>query len=121
MKLFLDDHINPDDVVGDIYEGGGWQVVGNYHEFIAFVMEEGVPEVVSFDHDLVDEHYGIDWCDIYEGGMLASTSEPTGLDCAKWLYDFCHETKTALPMALCHSLNPKGREVIERYITKWNK
>jgi len=120
MKLFLDDNRLPSEVVGDIYDEGGWQIVGDYNEFIAFIMEEGVPDVISFDHDLADEHYDIDWYDVYEGGLLPPSSNPTGLDCAVWLFKFCQDTNTPLPSKiLVHSMNPIGKMEIEKHIATW--
>ena len=116
MKLFLDDNRTPDEVVGDFYEQDGWVIVANYHEFVSFVMEEGVPEIVSFGHDLAEEHYEIDWWDVYELGVKPVTSEPTGLECLRWLLNFCADSKVSLPVMLCHSMNPVGREQIQKLI-----
>ena len=121
MKLFLDDNRLPAEVNGDIYDEAGWRVVGNYQEFISYVMEEGVPEVVSFDHDLADEHYDIDWYEVYVEGLMPATSQPTGLECLKWLVKFCQDTNTPMPKKmLCHSMNPIGKQMIEEHIAKWN-
>lgn len=114
-KLFLDDNRMPDEVVGDIYESG-WDLVGTHQEFQTYIMEVGMPDVISFDHDLVDEHYDIDWYEVYVDGLLAPTSAPTGFDCLKWLVNFCKESNMALPTLLCHSMNPIGKQEIEKYI-----
>lgn len=115
-KLFLDDQRTPDECVGKIYDQGGWDLVGDFEEFQAYIMERGMPDVISFDHDLVDEHYDIDWWDVYKEGQLAPTSYRTGLDCIKWLKQFCDESNSSMPECIVHSLNPVGREAINDYI-----
>lgn len=120
-KLFLDDHRTPEECVGDIYDQGKWDIVGDFDEFQAYIMERGIPDVISFDHDLADEHYDIDWWDVYKEGRLAPTSARTGLDCIKWLYKFCDESDTELPECIVHSMNPIGREVINEYIESWKQ
>ena len=52
-KLFLDDLRTPPD--------NTWDVVRSYDEAIEFVMTHGVPNVISFDHDLGTEESGYDF------------------------------------------------------------
>jgi hypothetical protein len=122
MKLFLDDVRNPTDCFGyvkaygirpDTYLGF-WHVVKTYDEFVRFIQERGLPEIVSFDHDLADEHYNEA---MYEGddsyGKLYETfKEKTGYDAAKWLVNYCEEKGLPLPICFCHSMNPAGRQNI---------
>jgi len=120
-KLFLDDNRTPEECVGDVYESGGWDLVRDYEEFITYIMERGMPDIISFDHDLADEHYDIEWCDVYKKGYLAHTNIMTGLDCAVWLHKFCEDSDTELPECIVHSMNPIGREVINEYIESWKQ
>lgn len=99
-KLFLDDVRSAPDFT--------WDVVRSYAEFVAFIKLHGVPDVISFDHDLGDEHYAIvDW----EGKLIEGTEIPydkfqekTGYDCAKWLVE-----NNLLPEEYrVHSMNPVG-------------
>lgn len=118
-KLFLDDQRTPEECVGEIYDTGNWDLVGDFDEFQAYIMERGVPDVISFDHDLADDHYDIDWWDVYKEGLLAPTTFRTGLDCIKWLRSFCLESNSPMPECLVHSMNPVGREAITDYIETW--
>lgn len=118
-KLFLDMSMAPTEFVGEAYDEPGWHVVGSYNEFVAYILENGVPDLISFGHDLHDEHYDVDWWDFYKNGLLVPTTKPTGYDCAKWLYRFCVETRTELPKALVHAMNPVGREALTDYVGKW--
>lgn len=84
MKLFLDDERDPP------RDGGNWHIVRSYDEFVNYINENGIPQHISFDHDLGDGK--------------------TGYDCVKWLL-----TDRKLPKGFTyyvHSQNPVGRENI---------
>lgn len=68
--------------------------VKNFDEFTNYILKNGIPEFVSFDHDL--------------GKGMSK-----GLDCAKWLKGFCEETGQEFPRFFVHSANPNGRREIE--------
>ena len=62
MKIFLDDTRKPYDVfrntIDPIYENDNeWTIVKNYEEFVDTILESGLPEIISFDHDLSQNHY----------------------------------------------------------------
>jgi hypothetical protein len=118
-KLFLDDIRMPIDVLGympahRIYNNPDWVIVKNYDEFIKTVEERGVPKVVSFDHDLADEHYGMQ--DNIEYDFM---SEKTGYHCAKWLIDYCIDHNTDIPeLVMIHSMNPAGsKNILSLFVT----
>lgn len=126
--LFLDDIRHPKhtfmsymygrDMDASIYPKNDWDVVRNYDEFVTWVMTNGVPDVVSFDHDLADEHYApYDVKDIYdEWSSTQNFKENTGLDCVKWLVEYCHENNVPFPVYYVHSANPVGAENMSSYI-----
>jgi len=107
--LFLDDIRYPIEayhyIKQAIYLRKDWHIVRNYEQFINRILEYGLPEMISFDHDLADKHY------------LESDSEEfiekTGYDCAKWLVEHCMDNDLDLPEFYCHSMNPVGKENIE--------
>lgn len=107
--LFLDDIRYPIDVYRytkqDIYLRNDWHIVRNYEEFINRIFEYGLPELISFDHDLADEH---NW-----DNDTKRFVEKTGYDCAKWLIDYCMDNDLALTEFYCHSMNTVGKENIE--------
>lgn len=76
-NLYLDDFRDPRDsgyyLNNPIYETLEWVVVRNYDEFVKCVEENGVPEVISFDHDLGGDMEI--WDDVvgYEGVYRVST------------------------------------------------
>ena len=83
--------------------------VKDYHEFIDWIQENGLPTEIGFDHDLADVVYSkrgnID--------MLKSTwKEKNGMDAAKWLVDYCIEHKKGMPQFFVQSANPVGKKNI---------
>lgn len=59
--LFLDDVRYPIEAYHytkqDIFLRSDWHIVRNYGQFVSRILEKGLPEMISFDHDLADEHY----------------------------------------------------------------
>lgn len=97
MNVYLDDKRNPT-------TDRDWVVVRSMAEFQELVLERGIPEVVSFDHDL-DE------------------GQPTGYNTAHWFVWHCWE-KGVNPHGIewnSHSANPPGRANIEWLYKSWCK
>jgi len=109
MKLlFLDDIRNPTDCLLymqtkiediDIYRKE-WQVVRSFDEFVAWIETNGMPDFISFDHDL---------------GLPedSNTEEQNGMTNAKWLVNYCLDNDLKLPDFVSHSSNPAGAKNIE--------
>lgn len=106
--LFLDDIRYPHEAYQytkkDIFLVKEWDIVRNYEQFTNRIKEKGLPEMISFDHDLADEHY-------LEPNALTFV-EKTGYDCAKWLIEYCMDNSLDLPDFYSHSMNPVGKENI---------
>lgn len=85
IKLWLDDLRDP--------PTSTWNVVRNYHSFVNFIESNGIPELISFDHDLGEEK--------------------TGYDCAKWLEEYIirNNFKNKINYMI-HSMNPVGAQNI---------
>lgn len=119
-KLYLDDFRNPrssyEETKLDIYLKD-WVVVRSYNQFIERIELAGLPDVVSFDHDLATEH--IDYF-FMNGGHInppdplkANFEEKTGYDCAIWLRNYCKSRNLKFPEYLIHSHNPVGAKNIQ--------
>jgi len=92
-----------------------WIIVRNYDEFVKTIEERGIPEIISFDHDLSLEHYGSQLS--YDQYI-----EKTGYDCAKWFINYCIDNKKELPaIILIHSMNPAGSANIKSLFDTYNK
>lgn len=123
-KLFLDDFRLPEHVSyykpnESIYREEGWDIVANYEEFVEYISKNGLPDLISFDHDLADEHYTPpEYWEDYERSKEYQESkeykEKTGKECAEWLIQYCIEKRVPLPQTLIHSQNPVGAIRIEK-------
>ena len=61
--LFLDDHRRPTDCISymqlrtahyTLYSDN-WEIVRGYSEFVSWIEKNGLPDTVSFDHDLGED------------------------------------------------------------------
>lgn len=98
IKLYLDDIRSP------CYDG--FVVVRSVKEAINFVLENGMPDFISFDHDL--------GCS-YDGQIY-----PSGYDFAKWLVEA--DISGAVDISddfsfAVHSQNPVGAKNIEALLS----
>ena len=127
-NLFLDDIINPKDCCQymsnpKFYLHNEFVIVRNYDEFVSFIKKNGLPNIISFDHDLGDLDYSSDAhedTDDY-GNSYGIFQEKTGMDCAKWLVDFCMNTRKDIPDYIIHSMNPVGGKNIFMYLDNYRK
>jgi len=121
FKLFLDDIRMPFDAFtytkNPIYLDPDWIIVKNYNQFTDAVIKRGFPSVISFDHDLADEHYGMQ--DNIEYGMM---TEKTGFHCAKWFIEYAIDSKHLIAgKVYIHSMNPAGSQNIESLFRTYDK
>lgn len=135
-KLFLDDIRNPVHCItymhtrigprNMVYMQNDWAICRNYKCFVSTIESMGLPEFISFDHDLAEEHYEIELmsAEEWENYHMRSDREKTGYDCAKWLVDYCTDHNLKLPETAVHSMNPIGVQNITSYLKgaeKWMK
>ena len=123
--LWLDDlrnpYLNSEGLVPKVEGTLIW--VRDFNEFTTWLLRNGVPAVVSFDHDLHPEHYTPPylWAD-YQASKAYQDAKPykerTGLDCAEWLVEFCKATNSTLPKWYVHSANPVGADYIRECLNK---
>lgn len=123
-NLYLDDirqpyetgnYMNPVELRKQ-YRLEDWIIVRNYNEFVKYIQNNGLPNKVSFDHDLADVHYDPNtWKESFK------YHEETGYDCAKWMCEYCLENSLPLPEYYCHSMNPTGKENILGILNNYKK
>ena len=127
--LWLDDLRNPflnleNKVPYDIMD---WNInwVLNYNEFVTWIEMYGLPDAISFDHDLAEEHYTPEyfWNDYEESKKYQEWKSKkykfkTGEGCATWLVKYCRDNKKELPNIFIHSANPIGADKIKQAIQK---
>jgi len=106
-KLFLDDEREPFEAYASllsgnnpIYHEDGWVIVRSYDKFVNYLNEHGLPDLISFDHDL---------------GPVPTT----GLTCARAVINYCEDRNIDLPNYLVHSANTIGKiniiTLLQRY------
>ncbi len=98
--LFLDDERHPP------HNGKDWCTARSVEEAIHLIEELGVPETISFDHDLGS----------FKGQPMAS-----GMDFAKWLvqHDMDHNILGDQFQFTVHSMNPVGAANIRSYMDSY--
>jgi hypothetical protein len=120
--LYLDDIRTPTDTLPGFQP---WFVVRNFDQFVEWINANGMPDFISFDHDLSIEHTK-DFIDQklkqgYQFPNYDNYKEKTGLDCAKWLVDYCQSKKIAISECSVHSQNPVGADNIHSLINGFKK
>lgn len=106
--IWLDDIRDPTDARMDwlAYSPIGKKVeviwVKNLSEFKKWIIKNGLPDAICFDHDLGE-------------------NQPSGHDCAKWLVDHCLDNELTLPLWACQSANPVGKVNINRLLSSFLK
>lgn len=83
------------------YDGGDVIWLKNYHDFTEWIHENGVPDMVCFDHDLGEEK--------------------SGYDAAKFLIQWCFEGDLKLPDWNVQSANPVGVHNINQLMNNAKK
>jgi hypothetical protein len=86
-KIYIDDIRTP--------KSKDWVIVRTFEEFVETVKQNGIPEEISFDHDL-----GWD--------TEKNCERKSGYDCAKWLIN----NNIIIKKFSVHSANPVGAQNI---------
>lgn len=132
--LWLDDIRNPflneEGKVPTDKNGENYNIkwVLNFEQFVKWIELFGLPDAISFDHDLADEHYTPEyfWNNYEESKKFQEWrrqyhQEKTGMDCAKWLVDYCIDNEKKLPRIFVHSANPVGADNIKGLLDNFAK
>ena len=73
--------------------------VKNLKEFASYIHNNGLPQIISFDHDIKPKGFQGD--------------HENGADCAQWLVDYCQKNNLKLPQCFVHSANKNKRVNVE--------
>jgi hypothetical protein len=124
FNLFLDDERIPLHVFGYtnnyIYLTTKWKIVRSYDSFVEYILKYGLPNMVSFDHDLADIHYKK--CIGVETINYDDFDEKTGYSCAKWLVNYCMDRGNIdLPKYYIHTMNNVGGKNIIDLLNNYQK
>ena len=86
--------------------------VKDYEEFVQWITDNGLPDGLNFDHDIADSHYGVHLENWRKYTSAELGVDPTGMDAANWLIEYCLDNDLDLPPFRVHSDNPVGVENI---------
>ena len=130
--LFLDDIRHPYDCLRyttkfmpqdkSSYAKLSWVIARSGDEFANIITERfskgEFPSLISFDHDLADDHYDQK---MYNGAYPEKFAEQTGNECAKFLVEFCIEHDLEMPICWVHSMNPIGAQRIQNTLEDFKR
>jgi hypothetical protein len=116
--LFVDDVRNPADVLNylnyensDIYRKEGWITVRSHDDFMKHVEEKGIPNFVSYDHNMDDgsytpleisSHDSISDLDLFKN--IENSKEKIGIHCLASLSEYAKKNSLEMPRVQCHSI-----------------
>lgn len=113
-NLFLDDERSPENVTWVKLPQVEWIIVKNYSQFIDIIQKNGLPDIITFDHDLAYEHY-VEYHAAHDPnspskGQITYNKfiEKTGYDCALYLVNYCIDNDKQIPEYYIHTMNPIG-------------
>lgn len=118
--LWLDDYRDPEIFKNDYnlskYTSDEIVWVKNYNDFIIWILYNGLPQEIAFDHDLgfTNEYY-------VENDLPSPETEKNGYDCAKWLIEYCMDYNKKLPDWTILSANPVGAKNINLLLNNFKK
>lgn len=101
-NLFIDDYRKPNDVVSCLDRE--WVIARSAEQVSKIVSEMGMPDFISFDHDMTDLHYAQDYSDGLTGAHIA--------------YSLCRFFGCEMPPYQVHSWNPEAPARIADAIEK---
>jgi len=95
--------------------------VKSYEDFINYININGLPYIISFDHDLGENEAKEK---VFEGMSKKQARQEkklakTGYDCAHWLVEYCLDKNISLPYWIIHSANPVGKENIDKLLKNY--
>lgn len=97
-NIFLDDERYPKQVTWIKLPSVEWRIVRSYRQFVRTIERLGMPDIISFDHDL---------------GVYPEVPDSNGNHCLVWLIDRCAVNGLDLPSCYFHSMNMERRKSME--------
>ena len=127
ILLWLDDVRNPVERDWLVFSPIGRDVdvvwAKSYFEFTTWIEKNGLPDAICFDHDLGEDES----IERVKRGFskrqarILKKEAKSGMDCAKWLVEYCIDNKLSLPKYNIQSANPVGKENIDSLLKNFTK
>lgn len=92
--------------------------IKNYNDFKKWITVNGLPHKIAFDFDLGEDIAK----ELVSKGMnkklarMKKKESKNGLDCAKWLVQYCISKNLNLPLWIIQSANDFGKKEIQIYL-----
>jgi hypothetical protein len=124
--LFLDDNRIPNYIkhVPGVPQEVTWTTVRTFDSFVKCIQENGVPEFISYDHDLcidaVKEFLKAEEQQ-RDFNYFKKPMEKTGMHCLFWLLDYLENSSQKHPRFYIHSSNWKCAGKMRDKIFEHNK
>ncbi len=119
-NLFLDDIRLPHTTRHIHIPNVEWTIVRNYDEFVDVITKNGLPEMMTLDHDLGFEHYPLAEQNPSKDVIPYDTyKEKTGYHCVQWLIEYCKKRNLRLPKWQVHSMNVVGKQNMIQILKKY--
>ena len=90
--------------------------IKSYDEFVCFILSNGLPSAICFDYDLSKAPNKISVQEVCRGKGTVKT----GLDCAKWLVEYCNEQGIDIPPYGIQAENLEGKMKIEAILNQYH-
>ena len=125
-NLFLDDIREPNWVTqyktDPTYNKLKWVIVRTHDDFVDYITDNGMPSLISFDHDLADEHYAVyDRINVGIDVKLPEFKEKTGYESLKWVCDYALDNDIQLSEMKFHTANYVGMKNMSTYYNNFIK
>ncbi len=91
-----------------------------YNEFIDWITINGLPTAICYDHDLSDFQAMKNGYPELMEDVPNPENEKTGMDCAKWLVEYCLDNNLKIPLYNIQSANPVGKDNIDGLLKNFN-
>ena len=118
-QIFIDDKLRPIDVFNKTFipkYKEQFVVFKSFGEFVEYVQDHfkkdgSYPDFISFDYLLTDVQLQV--TEDYSVYQNEESYKDSGLECAKWIIDFCRRNNLPIPKYMVHDTNSSGKRKID--------
>jgi hypothetical protein len=120
--LFLDDNRKPKDVTWVELPLVEWVIIRDYKAFREVLKTRGLPDLISYDCDLCDEHYEAYFKHKHEYPLhYKEFKTPCGIHCIEFVLECCKILKNRPhPEYILHTMNHHAKPFMKSMIEKHN-
>lgn len=122
-NLFLDDTRTPKDVTWIDLPKVHWEIAKSFSDFVFLIKTKGIPDLVSYDCDLCQEHYDNYFALRHTYPIhYHEFKTPCGIHCIEYLLRVCSVLKERPhPPYFIHTMNNYAGPFMDNLIKDYNK